>query len=209
MPQSRANLTLVQPGAPLPEPPPKPERSIFLTSLPNMITIARLFLVPVVITMIATHEWKWAFLTFVVAGVSDAIDGWLAKTFDLRSELGAYLDPIADKALLVSIYIALSTIAVVHPAVTVLVVSRDIMIMGAILLSWMLHQPVEINPLLISKLNTTAQISFAALILGSRAFGMDLGIAFEIGLFSVVALTMASALAYLGQWVRHMGFWTR
>ena len=72
-------------------------------SLPNIITIGRLLLVPVIVSMIVAGEWREAFFVFLLAGVSDAADGWLAKTFDLRTELGAFLDPLADKALLMSI----------------------------------------------------------------------------------------------------------
>jgi len=77
-------------------------------SLPNLISLLRLVLVPVVISMIVTDRWVGAFLIFVAAGVSDAVDGWLANRFNLRTELGAYLDPLADKMLLISIYVALA-----------------------------------------------------------------------------------------------------
>ena len=83
-------------------------------SLPNLITLARLGLVPIIIAMISAGRWKEACLIFIVAGVSDAVDGWMAKTFNLRTELGAYLDPVADKALLVSIYVALAVVAPCH-----------------------------------------------------------------------------------------------
>ena len=76
-----------------------------LASLPNLISLGRLVLVPIIVALIVQPEWWLAFLLFVVAGISDAVDGWLAKRFDLRTEVGAYLDPIADKALLVSIYL--------------------------------------------------------------------------------------------------------
>ena len=79
------------------------ERSLLIRSLPNIITIARLFLVPVVVALIAAQAWRGAFACFLVAGASDGIDGWIARRFDLRTELGAYLDPLADKALLISI----------------------------------------------------------------------------------------------------------
>ncbi len=74
-------------------------------TLPNLITIGRLIIVPLVIMMIGQAQWSMAFILFVVAGVSDAIDGFIAKRFDMRSEFGAYMDPLADKALLVSIYV--------------------------------------------------------------------------------------------------------
>ena len=90
------------------------------TSLPNLITLVRLCLVPVVIAMISAGRWTEACLIFIAAGVSDAIDGWLAKTFNLQTELGAYLDPLADKALLVSIYVALAVFGAVPSWLTIL-----------------------------------------------------------------------------------------
>src|SRR4051812_10497510 len=111
-------------------------------TLPNLITIARLFLVPFVIVMIVQGEWDAAFVGFAAAGVSDGVDGYIARRFDMRSELGAYLDAIADKALLVSIYVALAVVAVLPSWVAILVVSRDIMIVGAIVLSWVMSKPV-------------------------------------------------------------------
>src|SRR5229473_6916959 len=76
-------------------------------SIPNIITLGRILLVPVIVWAIASNQMEFAFAVFVIAGVSDAVDGFLAKRFNMASELGALLDPLADKALLVSIYIAL------------------------------------------------------------------------------------------------------
>ena len=78
-------------------------------SIPNIITLARILLVPFIVWAIASGQMEIAFAIFVVAGVSDAVDGFLAKRFNMSSELGALLDPLADKALLVSIYVALVT----------------------------------------------------------------------------------------------------
>ena len=175
-----------------------------LASLPNLISLGRLVLVPIVVTLIIQPEWQLAFALFLVAGVSDAIDGWLAKRFDLRSELGAYLDPLADKALLVSIYVSLAIVGVLPATIAILVVSRDVMIVGAVMISWLLDKPVAIRPLLVSKLNTLAQISLAAAVLAAKAFDFPMGMWFTIALWAVAALTLASAAAYLSQWVRHM-----
>ena len=76
-------------------------------SIPNLITLGRILLVPVVVWAIASGAMLTAFVLFLVAGVSDAVDGYLAKRFKMASELGAYLDPLADKALIVSIYVTL------------------------------------------------------------------------------------------------------
>ena len=174
------------------------------SSLPNLITLGRLISVPVIIAAISDGRWTFTFAIFLLAGVSDGVDGYLAKTFDLRTKLGAYLDPVADKALLVSVYVALALANVVPAPLAIMVVSRDIMIVGAIMISWLLDNPVEIRPLLVSKLNTTAQIGFAAAVLGAKAFDMSLGLWFEISLAVVAALTLASAGAYLKQWLAHV-----
>ncbi len=174
-------------------------------SLPNLITLARFLLVPVIVAMIASQRWFEAFLVFVVAGISDAVDGWLAKTFNLTTELGAFLDPAADKALLISIYVALAIGQVIPAPLAILVVARDLMIIGAIVMSWLVNKPVEIRPLLISKVNTTAQIGFAALLLAAKAFQFGFYGTFEILLYVVAALTLVSLAAYLWQWMRHIG----
>lgn len=173
-------------------------------TIPNLITIARLIMVPIVIVMIMQQRWAAAFVLFVVAGVSDGVDGFIARHFDMKSEFGAYIDPIADKALLVSIYVALAVVGAIPSWLAIVVVSRDVMIVSAVLLSWVMSRPVEIRPLIVSKLNTAAQIGFAAFALASNAYGVDLGGLEDIVMLTVATLTVASAGAYLGGWLRHM-----
>ena len=180
------------------------EPPILISMIPNLITIGRLVLVPFVVAMIVQKDWDLAFFAFVLAGISDAVDGFVARRFNLRSDLGAYLDAIADKALLVSIYVTLAIIGVIPSWLAIMVVSRDIMIVGAIVLSWVLDRPVPIRPLFLSKLNTTAQIAFAALILGAAAFELALTGWVSPLSYGVAALTAASAAAYLAQWLDHM-----
>src|SRR4026207_1356025 len=105
----------------------------------------------------------FAFLLFLAAGISDAVDGFLARRFGMKTELGAYLDPLADKVLIVSIYVALGITGIIPLWIVILVVSRDIMIVGAIILSWLIDRPVQIRPHMISKVNTAVQIVFAGL----------------------------------------------
>lgn len=173
-------------------------------TIPNLITIARLILVPLVIMMIIDGRWQAAFVIFVVAGVSDAIDGFIARRFDMASELGAYIDPIADKALIVSIYVTLALVGEVPVWLVLLVVSRDVLIVAAVLLSWVLDRPVTIAPFVVSKLNTAVQIALAALLLGAHAFDADPGNLVAVGQFVVALLTLASMTAYLAFWLRHM-----
>lgn len=173
-------------------------------TIPNLITIGRLLIVPLVIVMIIQERWLSAFILFVVAGVSDGIDGFIARRFDMRSEFGAFIDPLADKALLVSIYATLAIVGVLPGWLAIVVISRDVMIVMAIMVSWLMDRPVEIRPLAVSKINTAAQIGFAALVLGSKAFRGDIGVFTEVSMVVVAVLTLASAGAYLAGWLRHM-----
>jgi cardiolipin synthase (CMP-forming) len=161
-------------------------------------------LVPVVVWAITSGAMQMAFIVFVVAGISDGVDGFLAKRFDMASELGAYLDPLADKALLVSIYVALGIAGAIPQWLVILVVSRDIMIVGAIMLSWLLGKPVPMRPHLSSKLNTVAQIVLASLVLGALGFRFDAG-RLVVGCEILVAfLTLLSVAFYVVEWTRHM-----
>jgi len=142
---------------------------------------------------------------FVLAAASDAVDGFLARQLNLRSDLGAYLDPLADKALLVSIYVAMAALNEIPVWVTILVVSRDFLIVGGVVLSWMLGTPMPVRPSAISKVNTLAQITLAAVALGDLAFTANLG-TLRVGLaWLVTASTIASAGFYMIDWARHMG----
>ena len=174
-------------------------------TLPNLITIGRLLLVPLIIWLITADQPGAAFAVLIVAGVSDAVDGFLARHFDLRSDLGSYLDPIADKAMLVSIYITLATVAAIPVWLAIVTVSRDFLIVGAFVLSWMLGVPTAVKPLQVSKVNTVAQIILAAVVLGDLAFPVDFSLERTILVYVVAVLTTASAAIYLVDWVRHMG----
>jgi cardiolipin synthase len=173
-------------------------------SIPNLITLARILLVPVVVWAIATGQIRLAFLLFLAAGISDGVDGFLAKRFGMKTELGAYLDPLADKVLIVSIYVTLGITNVIPLWIVILVVSRDIMIVGAIILSWLIDQPVQIKPLMVSKANTAAQIVFACLVLGSHGLGIDIEPVLTMVMMLVAVLTLVSVALYLAEWVRHM-----
>jgi cardiolipin synthase len=174
-------------------------------TLPNLITIGRLLLVPLIIWFIVAAQPLAAFIILVVAGGSDAIDGFIARQFDLRSELGTYLDPIADKTMLVSIYVTLAVVAAIPVWLTILIVSRDLLIVGAVVLSWLLGEPTSVQPLRLSKVNTLAQILLAAIVLGDLAFPIDLEWLSWSLVYLVAVLTVASGAVYLVEWVRHMG----
>ena len=173
-------------------------------NLPNIITLARILMVPIVVWAITVGEMKIAFLLFLAAGVSDAVDGFLAKRLNMASELGAYLDPLADKTLIVSIYVALGITDAIPRWIVILVVSRDFLIIGGVMLAWFLDKPVRVKPLLVSKLNTAAQIVFACLVLASLAFAFDAHILQSLLMWTVAALTLISVGFYMREWVRDM-----
>lgn len=173
-------------------------------SIPNLITLMRVILVPVVFWLLVTQQLKAAFLVFVLAGISDGIDGFLAKRFHWETELGAYLDPIADKLLLVSVFIMLAILGAIPDWLVVLIVSRDVLIVGAVVLSDVLEKPVTVRPLMVSKATTFVQIVLAIAVLGGLAgFDWLAGHAFWL-VPAAAVLTGASAAAYLVTWLRHM-----
>jgi len=173
-------------------------------NLPNAITIARFLLVPVVVWAIAAHQMQVAFWLFAAAAISDMLDGFLAKKFGMASEFGAHLDPLADKAMLMSIYVMLAIAGTLPLWLVIAVVSRDLMILAAIMLSWLMDRPLEIRPLMVSKANTVAQFLLATLVLATSAFGIDPGNALTLGIIAVGCLTGLSSAAYLATWTRHM-----
>jgi cardiolipin synthase len=179
----------------------KPGRGL---SIPNLITLGRILLVPVVVWAITSGEMSIAFFLFLAAGISDAVDGFLAKRFHMASELGAYLDPLADKALIVSIYVSLGIAGALPIFLVILVVSRDIMIISAFMLSWLVDKPMPVRPLPISKVNTVAQILLATLVLAEQGFGFEADVLAKLTMALVAILTLLSIAFYLAEWVRHM-----
>ena len=153
---------------------------------------------------IAVGEMRAAFIMFLAAGISDAVDGFLAKRFGMATELGAYLDPLADKAMLVSIYIALALVGAIPLWLVILVVSRDIMIVSAVILAWLVDKPVALKPLTVSKLNTVAQIVLALVVIASHAFNFSAEIVILVLTALVAVLTSLSVVFYVAEWVRHM-----
>jgi cardiolipin synthase len=171
-------------------------------NLPNIISLARLLAAPLGIWLIIDQDMTGAFALFVLAGLSDAVDGFIAKHFDQRSELGALLDPIADKALIVGMTVTLGFAGYLPNWVVILVVFRDMLIVGGFLLGLALGRPMQWQPLAISKLNTVLQIALIGLVLGQSALGLG-----DHGATSLLAdvvgiTTVLSGAFYLVRWMR-------
>jgi len=164
----------------------------------------RAVLVPIVFWLLIVGETQAAFFLFVLAGVTDALDGFLAKRFNWQTELGAYLDPLADKLLIVSIFIALGSLRELPSWLVIAVVSRDILIVIAVLVSWLVDNPVTMRPSWVSKANTFSQLVLAAVVLADIGFGLGWGTLRILLVWATGVLTVASLAAYLRTWLRHM-----
>lgn len=173
-------------------------------SIPNIITIVRVFLVPVVFWLLLSNEMTIAFYLFVIAGISDGVDGYLAKRYGMATELGAYLDPLADKLLLVCIFIALGVGGHLPSWLVIAVVSRDVLIVMGVILSWLLGHPVPIHPLVVSKANTVFQIVLASVVMADLGFSLGLASLRTVLVWATSALVLASLIAYARTWLRHM-----
>lgn len=181
------------------------EHEAGLFTVPNLITLARICAVPAAVWLMLQHRLDIAFLVFVGAGISDAVDGWLARVWNQRSALGALLDPIADKALLVSVYVTLAAIGVLPDWLAILVVFRDLLIVGGVITLWVLGVPARIRPLMVSKANTFAQIALAALALLLAGFRLEAPLLLEGMVVAVALTTLASGTAYVVQAARLTG----
>ena len=153
--------------------------------------------VPVTVWLILNDFMFIAFWLFVAAGVSDAVDGFLAKRWNQVTEFGAYLDPVADKALLVSVFITLGVQGYLESWLVILVVFRDVMIVGAVILFQTMVRTLEMSPLFISKVNTVAQITLAAMVLGASGYNIDTGLFMELMIGIVAVTTLISGVSYL------------
>ncbi|MGF1651609.1 MAG: CDP-alcohol phosphatidyltransferase family protein [Hyphomicrobiaceae bacterium] len=173
-------------------------------SIPNLVTIARILLVPVIFWLMATDRMQAAFIVFVIAGVSDALDGFLAKRYGWQTEVGAHLDPLADKLLVVSVFLAMGYSGGLPLWIVVAVVSRDLLIVAAVVLAWVLGNPFQIKPLWVSKATTAAQIVLAATVLAKSAFGLAIADLLTVLVWVTGLLTLLSLAAYLKAWLVHM-----
>ena len=173
-------------------------------NIPNFITIARILLVPLTVWLLISSAYGAAFLVFVVAGASDGVDGYIARRMKTQSDLGAYLDPLADKALLVSNYATLGMIKAIPAWLVLLVITRDVLIVGGVLLAWLVNRPLVMKPLFASKLNTVVQISYVGFVLAVLALSWQAELPLQLAALAVAITTMLSGGQYLYAWIKHM-----
>ena len=174
--------------------------SYALSLVPNLITLARLLAVPVTVYVILEGYLAAAFWVFMIAAASDALDGYLAKRLDAVSEIGAYLDPLADKALLIGAYVALAQVDHIATWLVFLVVFRDLLIIGGALLFHTITQSLTMTPLYISKVNTVAQLALIGVVLAELGLGLQLTFLSVTLVYIVVVTTFVSGAVYVYKW---------
>ncbi len=183
--------------------------TLVIRQIPNFLTMMRLCAAPFTALFIL-HGQDWAALgVFAFAGVSDLLDGYLARRLTPDSRLGVYLDPAADKLLMLASFIALTMVGVVPLWLTALVIGRDVAIVACVGATWLFGVPVRIEPLAIGKISTAGQVGFVGLILLLRAFDVDQPNLLFAAAIAVGAVTAASWFAYGQLWFRALFFGRR
>ncbi len=172
----------------------------FTRSVPNVVTGFRLIAVPVVVVFLLSNSLTAAFWVIVAAGISDGLDGYLAKQLDAVTRLGTYLDPLADKALLIAVFVCLAILGLLPGWLVCLIVLRDMLIVGGVLLSRVTALSIMIEPTMISKLNTFMQIFLGMWVLGQVVLGADVPYIAGSLILLVVLTTLASGMLYLFRW---------
>ena len=138
----------------------------------------------------------------VIAGLSDGLDGYLAKRNNQTTELGAILDPLADKALLVGVYVTLGLQDNLPNWLVLLVVFRDVLIVGGVIILFLVRLEVKMRPLIVSKINTAAQIGLAALVLAELGLNLQIMGLVEATIYAVGVTTVISGASYMVSWTR-------
>jgi len=169
-------------------------------NIPNLLTLLRMCAAPVLILFLMDRNYGVGTLLFLVAGITDALDGWFAKRFDCVTRLGTILDPIADKMLIITAYIVLALLGDIPLWVVLIVSFRDLGIVGGYLILQTIHDEMPPQPSLLSKLNTLAQITFVLTVMTNKMGLVPLPGVVDVLLWLVAATTLVSGFHYIYRW---------
>ena len=173
-------------------------------TIPNIITMIRILLTPVFVIYLINDQLLTGLAVLVICGVSDGLDGFIARVFKQKSVLGSYLDPLADKIILISAFITLGIIGFLPAWLTVVVISRDVMIMIGVILLYLTGVDINIKPVVSSKITTCLQFVTVIAVL-ARDYLVSVQ-EYYVYLYYITALfTIISFLQYLYQWLKMMG----
>jgi cardiolipin synthase len=167
-------------------------------NIPNFLSLLRIILVPIFIIFLIQEAYTNALLIFVLAGLTDVFDGILARVMNKQTKLGSFLDPMADKILLASSFVTLSILGLIPSWLTVIIISRDFIILFGIVILSMMSIIYEIKPAFVSKITTAMQIATIFFTLLYKTVTHDISYSWIIGLFWLTALfTVVSGLVYI------------
>ena len=177
-----------------------------LSQIPNLLTLVRIAACPILILLLYERNYELALYIFVAAGITDALDGYIAKKFNCASDLGVVLDPMADKLLIASTYVMLAIIGDIPFWLLVVVVFRDLVILGGYMIIVMMGQEVLMRPTYSSKINTFLQISLMVAVLLERSEILSIPMVVETLIFGVLVSTVLSGIQYVWLWGIRQGF---
>lgn len=175
-------------------------------NIPNLLSLCRIILVPVIVIFLIQEEYLNALIVFTVAGITDALDGALARMLNKQTPLGAFLDPLADKILLSTCFVSLSIFGLIPSWLTVIVISRDFIILMGIMTLSMMSITYEIKPVLVSKVTTALQIGTVFIALLLKSFPCDI---FSYDLIRMISwltafFTVISGLVYIFKGIKFL-----
>lgn len=168
--------------------------------LPNAISLLRILLVAPILLLILYDNFAWALVLFFVAGFSDGVDGYLANRYGWHTRLGALLDPVADKLLVAGTFITLTFMQLIPVWLTVIVILRDVVIVGGAAAYNFIVKPVQGEPTRISKLNTALQLLFLLFVLSRAGFGWPEEISITVLGAAILITVVISGVDYVRSW---------
>jgi cardiolipin synthase len=172
-------------------------------NVPNSLTILRILLIPVYVGLLNYEQFDYALAILFIAGLTDALDGTIARVANQRTKLGEVLDPLADKLLLTTGFITLSVMHFVPLWITILVTSRDLMLMLGAAVAHFTDTPVDISPTALGKGTTLIQLTTLVAIVFFASRRMDLAVLDPL-LYVMGCLTLLSGLHYLSRGYCHV-----
>ncbi len=172
------------------------------SDIPNIITVLRICLVPPVVAALLQQEFSLALLLYLVAGISDGLDGYIAKRYHYESRLGSILDPLADKLLLVGTYLALTWLGLLPWWLVLAVVLRDLLIVAGAAAYHVFIGPYAMEPTLISKLNTVMQIALGLAVVAAHSLLPLPDWLLHWLVFATLGTTVVSGADYVWIWGR-------
>lgn len=173
-----------------------------LRNIPNILTALRLAAAPALVALLWRGHDYAALIVFAIAGLTDALDGYLAKTFHLQTRFGRYLDPAADKLLMLASFLALTVLGITPVWLTALVITRDACIVLGIGLAYLWALPVRATPSFLGKVSTVVQVIYVGLMLVLLTFDIKTRWLISSAQIAVAVFTLASGLGYAQLWLR-------